>query len=413
MPLTDSQIKTAKPADRILKLYDGGVLYLEIRPSGKKTFRIAYRVGGQARTMAVGLYAETKLADARFERERVKAALRKSEDPTAGSPVQRAASPQLPPPVDETRLWRNVASRYLTFRKRDGAARMTLAKVERQIGYTLSILGDKQVDQVTATDVLAVVRPIEAAGLNVNAHEVRVRCSQIFEFAEAEGIPNTNPARVSRGAMVKRRGGSHAGITDPKRIGQLMRAIRAYQGEPQVRVALLLSAYLFPRNTELRGMRWDEIDWKEALWSIPGSRMKMGRDHVIPLPTQAVALLREIKPWTGRSALVIPSPRDPAKMVSDMTFNAALRRLGFPKDVHVHHGFRVTASTTLNELGFNRDWIERQLAHVTGNTVRGTYNKAEYLPGRTAMMQTYADWLDSQADGELERSCRVRTHKFA
>jgi integrase len=196
--------------------------------------------------------------------------------------------------------------------------------------------------------------------------------------------------------MVKRRAGSHAGATDPKLVGKLMRALRSYQGEPQVRVALLLSAYLFPRNTELRGMRWNEVDWEKALWSIPGSRMKMKRDHLVPLPRQAVALLREIRPWSGRSALVIPSPRSLANMVSDMTFNAALRRLGFPKEVHVHHGFRVTASTTLNELGFNKDWVERQLAHVTGNTVRGTYNKAEYLPGRVQMMQAYADWLDAR-----------------
>jgi len=200
--------------------------------------------------------------------------------------------------------------------------------------------------------------------------------------------------------MVKRRRGSFNGLIDPKDVGKLMRAIRANEGsEPQVRAALLLSAYLFPRNSELRGMLWTEIDWKGALWEIPAARMKMKRDHLVPLPTQALAILRELQPWTGRAKLAIPAPRDHGKMVSDATFNAALRRLGFSSDKHVHHGFRTTASTNLNELGYNRDWIERQLAHVPGDKVRGTYNKAQYIRGRTEMMQAYADWLDAREKG--------------
>jgi hypothetical protein len=163
MPLTDSQIKTAKPAERTVKMYDGGGLYLEVLPSGRKTFRVAYRIGGKERTISVGPYPDTKLADARIELGRVKAALRKGEDPTVGSPLQRPAPPP-PQKIDETRLWRNVVARYLVFRKRDGAARLTMTKMQRQLSYTLPLLGDKPVDQVTATDVLAVVRPIEAAG---------------------------------------------------------------------------------------------------------------------------------------------------------------------------------------------------------------------------------------------------------
>jgi integrase len=370
MPLKDVEIKNAKLAARTVKLFDGGGLFLEVLPSGRKTFRIDYRYLGKGRTLSVGQYPDTKLADARIEVGRVKAALRRGEDRVESAPLQRPEAPA--PEVDETRLWRNVAARYLEFRRRDGAAHRTMAKLETHVAYTFGVLGEKVVDQVSATDILAVVRPIEATGRTETAHRVRAVCSQIFEFAEAEGIPNSNPARVSRGAMVRRAGGSHAGVTDPKLIGRLMRAIRAYRGEPQVRVALLLSAYLFPRNTELRAMRRDEIDRDKALWNVPGARMKMGHDHVVPLSTQTLALLREIRLWTRRSELVIPAPRDPGKMVSDMTFNAALRWLGFSKEVHVHHGFRVSASTTLNELGFNRCWIERQLAHVTGNKVRGT-----------------------------------------
>lgn len=398
MPLTDAQIKSAKPGPRISKLFDGGGMFIEIAPSGRKTFRLNYRFEGKARTLSLGLYPEMKLADARIAREQAKAKLRAGEDPGADTAPRTRRSTASEPPRETPDLWEKVAAEYVAYRRRDGAAWRTMAKLERQIEATIAALGKKRIEEITATDILELVRPFEDAGHVETAHEVRTRCSQVFEYAEAHGHPNTNPARVSRAAMVKRRRGSFAGLTDPKEVGALMRAIRGYTaGEPQIRAALLLSAYLFPRNTELRGMRWDEIDWKRAIWEIPAERMKMRRDHVVPLPRQAISVLREIQPWTGRARLVIPAPRDFSRMVSDMTFNAALRKLGFGADRHVHHGFRTTASTTLNELGYNRDWIERQLAHVEENKVRGTYNKAQYLEGRTKMMQDYADWLDAQA----------------
>ena len=197
--------------------------------------------------------------------------------------------------------------------------------------------------------------------------------------------------------MVKRRRGEFAGLTDPKAVGQLMRCIHAYRERHWlVGSALLLSAYLFPRSSELRGMRWDELDFEQALWEVPGERMKMKRDHVVPLPTQALAVLEEIRSIDLGSQLVFPSPRDPRRTLSEMTFNAALRRLGYGSNIHVHHGFRTTASTNLNEMGWNSDWIERQLAHVPANKVRSSYNKAEYLEGRRTMMQQYATWLDQQ-----------------
>lgn len=206
-----------------------------------------------------------------------------------------------------------------------------------------------------------------------------------------------DPAAFTIDAMIKRRRGEFAGITDPAAVGKLLHAIESYrEAYPVVGAALMLSAYLFPRNTELRGMRWDEIDWDSLRWEVPGQRMKMNRDHIVPLPSQAIDLLRFLQKYDFGSELVLPSPRDPKRMVSDMTFNAALRRMGFKSDRHVHHGFRTTASTNLNEMGWNYDWIERQLAHVPANKVRSSYNKAQYLDGRTAMMQAYADWLDSR-----------------
>jgi len=207
-----------------------------------------------------------------------------------------------------------------------------------------------------------------------------------------------DPAAITIDAMVKRRWGEFSGITHPRDVGPLMRAIRNYKEDNRfVGSALLLSAYLFPRNSELREMKWSEIDWSRKIWEIPGERMKMKRDHLVPLPRQAVDILTNVREWDVGSSLVFPSPRDAKRMVSDMTFNSALRRLGYNNDTHVHHGFRTTASTNLNELGWNADWIERQLAHVSANKVRSSYNKAEYIGGRTEMMQFYADWLDSRA----------------
>jgi integrase len=197
--------------------------------------------------------------------------------------------------------------------------------------------------------------------------------------------------------MVKRARGGCSGLTNPNSIGKLRAALRHYPGELQVRTTLLLCAYLLPCNTELLGMRWREIDQGGTLWSVPGPRMKMKLPQVAsPLPWQALASLRDLPPWTRQRAPVVPSPRDQSGMVCKNTFDKALRSPGFDSATHVHHGLRIAASTTLNELGLNRDWIERQLARTEGNRVRKAYTQAEHLEGRTKMMQPYADWLDEQ-----------------
>lgn len=402
--LTDSQVRALKPRESLYRISDGGGLYIEVSPAGTRTWRIVYRFEGNQRSHTLGTFPEMKVAVARFEREAIRAALRAGEDPreATGSAPSKRAKPTRPPrpkkPIDtEPGSWADVANRYLRKRHLEGAAPRTMAKLHRQIGVTVEALGARPARDLTARDILAVLRPIADDGHVETAHEVRTRFSQVFRFAIAEGSADRDPAAATIDAIVKRRRGGFAGITNPKEVGELLKAIKSDRKcEPQVRAGLLLSAYLFPRNTELRGMRWDEIDWTRAMWEVPGLRMKMGRDHLIPLPTQAIAVLKDIRRWTGRSPLVLPAPRDPQRMLSDNTFNLALRRLGFGNDRHVHHGFRTTASTNLNEMGWNRDWIERQLAHVESNRVRSSYNKAEYIDQRAEMMQAYADWLDAQ-----------------
>ena len=400
MPLTDAEIRGFTPANQRFRRSDGGGLFIDVMPSGKKVFRLAYRSDGKQRTALIGEYPNVRLADARLRAAELKRSLRDGVDGTAADPTSPVTVSQTP----AAPLWRDVAQDYLMLRQRSGAAARTLAKLDRQVNVTIRKLGTRPIATITAEDVLSVVNPIAERGHVENAHEIRSRFSQIFRYAAARGLIDSDPAAFTIGAMMKRRRGEFAGITEPKAVGKLMCAIKAYRERHMiVGSALLLSAYLFPRNTELRGLRWDEIDWDREVWEVPGERMKMKRDHLVPLPTQALEVLQDLKTVDFGSELVLPSPRDPGRMLSEMTFNAALRRMGYTRDLHVHHGFRTTASTNLNEMGWNADWIERQLAHVPTNKVRSSYNKAEYLEGRADMLQTYADWLDGMTSTSIDR----------
>lgn len=392
MSLTDSQIKSIKAQGKRLRRSDGGGLFLDVMPSGKKVFRLAYRNAGKQRTAFIGEYPTVRLSDARLKAAEIKTGLREGTDPQDVS--ENAAGADVEETAPEKPTWREVANDYVMLRQRSGAAHRTMAKLNRQVDVTITTLGDRTLDEISAQDVLSVVNPIAENGRVETAHETRSRFSQIFRYAAARGLVQHDPAAVTIDAMVKRRRGEFPGLTDPKAVGQLMRDIHDYRKRHWlVGSALLLSAYLFPRNTELRGMRWDEIDWERKLWEVPGERMKMKRDHLVPLAKEALAVLWELRAVDLGSPLVFPSPRDPRRMLSEMTFNAALRRMGYGGDVHVHHGFRTTASTNLNEMGWNADWIERQLAHVPQNKVRSSYNKAEYLAGRVEMMRAWGEWL--------------------
>ena len=397
MPLTNTQIRALTPSKKRIRFSDGGGLFVEILPSGKKVFRLAYRHNGGQRTKLIGDYPRTSLADARLKASAFKLELRSGDPQVVALATQKRGAKMPTKPAEVT--WKEVAEGYLLLRQQSGPAARTLAKLNRQIALTVDALGDRIVTSINAEDILGVVNPIAASGRVETAHEVRTRFSQVFRYAGARGLVTHDPAAFTIDAMVPRRRGEFSGIIDPKEVGKLLVAIERYRdNNPIVGAALLLSAYLFPRNTELRGMRWSEIDWKAARWEIPGERMKMGRDHIVPLPSQAIDLLRLLEEYDFGSELVLPSPRDPKRMVSEMTFNGALRRMGYHSDRHVHHGFRTTASTNLNEMGWNFDWIERQLAHVPANKVRSSYNKAQYLKGRTEMMQAYADWLDQRRE---------------
>ena len=389
MALTDAQIRSLKPEARRYRKSDSSGLYIEVMTSGAKFFRLACRLDGKQRTYFIGEYPDMRLADARLKAAEYKRSAKEGIDPTAEQKEEEEKRIKIDP------LWKDIAQDYLMLRQRSGAAQRTLQKLHRQMQVTIDALGNREITDITAEDVLGVVNPIANAGKVENAHEIRSRFSQVFRYAAARGLIEHDPAAMTIDAMVPRKRGEFAGLTDPKEVGQLMKDIHAYRERHfWVGSALLLSAYLFPRNSEIRGMRWDEIDWKEALWEIPAERMKMKREHIVPLPKQAIQILREVKEIDLGAELVFPALRNPTRMMSDATFGKALRSMGYSSDRHVHHGFRTSASTILNEMGLNADWIERQLAHVQQNRVRASYNKAEYLEGRREMMQSYADKLD-------------------
>jgi len=386
--LTDLAIKNLKPAERLYRVPDGGGLYVEVSPKGRKVFRLTYRYAGRNRTATLGSFPDLKLSKARLLRETYKEAVRSGEDP---APRQQHQEPR--PAAPEAETWSALVERYLEKRRREGAAPATLKKLGLHAAVTIREFGDMRPSEIGAQKIIAACRHYEDQGMLNSAHAVRTLCSQVFRFAIAHGIAEQDPAAPTRDALARPRNVGHPGITDPKRIGELMRALRANPGGPVVRAGLLLSAYLFPRSGEIRRMEWGQVDGD--LWTAPASIMKKNRDHLVPLPRQALELLDWLRPITGRERLVLHT-NSANGLVSENSFNHALRRLGFGKDEHVHHGFRITASTVLHENGWNSDWIEAQLAHVEENKVKGAYNKALYLKDRKRMMQWYADWLDER-----------------
>lgn len=392
MPLTESQIKAAKPKDKPYKIADGLGLALEVRPSGAKAFVVQYYFKRQKRSQTVGMFPKVKLAAARMKVVEIRSAVDEGRDPRAQEVAPGRAAP------DDARQWRVLCEAYIAKRVKEGIADATLKKMNGNIGKTYAAFEGRQIETITPPEVLALVEKIQDTGRWETAKDVRSRISQVFQYAASRGFAENDPAHLIRNAVVKHKAGTHPGLTDGKAVGKLMLAIRKYPGHVQVKAALLLSAYTFLRSTELRGAMWSEIDLEAKLWTVPQERMKKryGR-HLVPLSTQAVEVLEYLRPWTETSGRLFPMPSDRTRPISETTLNAGLRRLGYnTRTEHCHHGFRTTASTNLNELGYNRDWIEKQLAHYDRDEVRSAYNAAIYVAGRTEMMQAWGDWLDSQ-----------------
>ncbi len=255
-------------------------------------------------------------------------------------------------------------------------------------------LGDSTINDIQPKDVLRVLRRVEDRGAAEAGHRIRQHCSAVFRYAVASGYADRDPTQDLRGALLPTKPKHYASITDAKKIGELLRAIDAYKGQLVTRCALTLTALTFVRPGELRKAEWAEFDLENAEWRIPAEKMKMDRPHIVPFSEQALDVLKEIQPLTSDGRFVFPGIRSQQRPMSENTVTAALRGMGYTGDEITAHGFRSMASTRLNEMGWNRDAIERQLAHIEGNAVRAAYNYAEHLEERRRMMQAWADYLD-------------------
>jgi integrase len=393
MPLKDVSVRNAKAGPRPRKLSDGGGLHVLIQPTGSKLWRLAYRFAGKQKTLALGVYPAVSLEEARRHRDEAKKLLARSIDPSMQRKADRHAG------KDGT--FRVVAEEVIAKLEREGRAHATLSKKRWLLDFAFPAFGDRRVAEITARELLALLRQIEGCGLYETARRLRSTCGMVFRYAIATGRAERDPSMDLRGALTTPQVSHRSTIVDPLGIGALLRAIDGFDGQPTTHTALRLAPYVFVRPGELRQAEWDEFDFDTAVWSIPAKKMKMRRAHRVPLARQAVAILRDLREITGEGRWLFPSVRTSARPISENTLNAALRRLGYGTEEICVHGFRGMASTRLNEMGrWSPDAIERQLAHQEANAVRRAYtHNAEFWSERALMMQDWADYLDSLRDG--------------
>ena len=392
MALTDTFVKnvksTGKPAGD--KHTDGGGMYLLVNAGGKY-WRMNYRFAGKRKTLALGVYSAVSLLKARQKRDKAREQLADGIDPSTAKQEDKQAKADAAANTFEA-----VARDWLIKTKAKRAA-ITHLKVATWLEKdAFPFIGHMPISTIGPRDVLdKVVRKVEARGAIDTAHRLKQLCGQVFRYAVVTGLAERDVTADLREALVTKTQKHHAAITEPKQVGDLMRSIFAYTGHPTTLAALKLTPLVFVRPGELRTMEWTELDLDAAEWRIPGSKMKMKVEHVVPLCTQAVALLRSVQPLTGHGHYVFPSLRTGERPMSENTINGAVRAMGYSNEVHTAHGFRATARTIMDEvLGERVDLIEHQLAHAVKDANGRAYNRTAHLPARRVMMQTWADYLD-------------------
>ena len=396
MPLNDTLIRGLKAEARARKYFDGGGLFLFIPTNGSKLWRMAYRFEGKSKLLSFGDYPTLSLKDARERREAAKKLLAQGIDPSEHKREERKA--RLTAQRDS---FQNIAREWHETRLAEFSEKHRGTVMYRLETYIFPGIGAKHIAKLDTQDILAVVKPLEQKGCYETSRRLLQIINQVFRYAIVTGRAKHNIAADLRGALRPRKVTHRAALVEPIKVGQLLRDIDAYEGYFPLICALKLAPLVFTRPTELRAAQWKEFDLDDKEWRIPAERMKMRRQHIVPLSTQAVCILEDLYDVTGDGTYLFPSTRTATRPISDATMLNALRRMGYQKQEMSVHGFRSIASTLLNELGYNRDWIERQLAHGETNGVRAAYNYAEYLPERRRMMQEWADYLDKLRDGTM------------
>jgi integrase len=390
MALNDTQVRNAKPHATPYKLADEKGLTLLVNPNGSKWWRFRYRVDGREKMLSLGVYPDVSLKKARDRRDEERELVAEKVDPSKKRQTDKAAL---------ANTFEGVAREWFEKHSKNWNGSHAARVIARLDNDVFPWIGSLPISKIGAAELLSCLRRIEARGKLETAHRVHQSCGTIFRYAVATGRADRDPSGDLRGAIPPAQGKHHASITDPTKIGGLLRAIDGYDGSNVVRSALQLASLVFVRPGELRQAEWKEFNFDECEWRIPGERMKMGELHIVPLSKQAVEVLQELKPITGSGRYVFPGARTTSRPLSDNALNAALRRMGFEQGTMTAHGFRSMASTLLNEQGWNRDAIERQLAHGERDAIRAAYNYAEHLPERRKMMQHWANYLDGLRAG--------------
>ena len=395
MSLTHIQILNAKPAEKAYKMADSDALYLVVRPSGAKVWRMNYRHLGRQKTLYFGSWPAVGIASARELRDAARKQLLAGLDPAAEKKIARITKK-----VAEDNSFKAIAEEWLAKNEREERAPVTLRKIRWLLAIANPMIGNRPISKITPQEVLAVLRKVEATGRYESARRMRSVISRVFRYAIATARAERDLAADLRGALTTPKVKHHAAITTRKEVGALLRAIDGYTGHEITAIALRLTPHLFVRPGELRQAEWAEIDSDDRVWSIPAEKMKMRRPHCVPLSRQVFELLEELHYFTGHGRYLFPSFRTSRRCMSENTVSAALRRLGYSREEMTAHGFRATAATLLNQSGlWHPDAIERQLAHLDANATRRIYTRGEYWDERVRMMQHWSDYLDELRDG--------------
>jgi integrase len=390
MSLSDAKVRNAKPQSKPYKITDGEGMFLFVASSGSKYWRLKYHFAGKEKLLALGVYPEVSLADAREGRAQARKILAAGKDP--GEAKKEAKRLIV---LKSENSFEAVAREWHEHRKHEWKGRSGKIILSRLEAHVFPRIGNRPIADIAAPEVLSMLRTVEGRGTLDTAKRVMQTCGQIFMYAIATGRAERNPVPDLRGAL-KTPVTKHHAYLKAAELPEFLQKLDAYDGAVQTKLALRLLLLTYVRTTELRAAEWKEVNLEKADWRIPAERMKMKEEHIVPLSSQALSVLRELQKHTGNRQYIFPNQHNPSSFMSENTMLFALYRMGYHSRT-TGHGFRSTASTILNEHGFQPDVIERQLAHSERNKVRAAYNHAQYLPERRNMMQWWADYIDGLA----------------
>ncbi|AMG98905.1 MAG: tyrosine-type recombinase/integrase [Enterobacter asburiae] len=393
MALTDVKVRNAKPTDKPYKLTDGEGMHLMVHPNGSKYWRLQYRFDGKQKMLALGIYPEISLSEARQRRDEAKRQVANAIDPSEQKKVEKQARKAT---VENT--FKAIALEWHEYKRPNwskGYAEDIMEAFENDI---FPDIGKRPIAEIKPLEVLSSLRKLEKRGVLDKLRKIRQACNQVFRYAIVTGRAETNPASELASALTAPKSTHYPHLLADE-LPDFLQALATYSGSPITRLATRILMLTGVRTIELRMAEWKEFDFDKRVWEVPVERMKMRRPHLVPLSDQVMVSLREIQAVTGRYNLVFPGRNDITKPMSEASINQVLKRIGYHGKA-TGHGFRHTMSTILHEQGYNTAWIELQLAHVDKNTIRGTYNHAQYLGQRREMLQWYGDYVDSLEQGQ-------------